>query len=106
MTPQSTERNRRILIIHDNRTIHEDFQKILVSQSALAGLQQARAAPFKRGTGDPPAADPFQWDFADQGQQGYDKIVSARTHDRPYAVAIVDMRMPPGWMGLSPSSIS
>ena len=100
MTPQSTERNRRILIIDDNRTIHEDFQKILVPQSALAGLHQARAALFKSGTGDPPPPDPFQLDFADQGQQGYDKVVSARTYDRPYAVAIVDMRMPPGWDGL------
>ncbi len=101
MTTQSIERNRRILIIDDNRTIHEDFQKILVPQSTLAGLQQARAVLFKRGTGDPPAVDPFQLDFADQGQQGYDKIVSARTDNRPYAVAIVDMRMPPGWDGLT-----
>ncbi|MBK9308519.1 MAG: response regulator [Nitrospira sp.] len=101
MTMPSTERNRRILIIDDNRTIHEDFQKILVPQSTLAGLQQARAALFKRGTGDPLAIDPFQLDFADQGQQGYDKIVSARTDNHPYAVAIVDMRMPPGWDGLT-----
>lgn len=101
MTTESTERNRRILIIDDNRTIHEDFRKILVLQSALAGLQQARAALFKSEAAPQIQAELFELDFADQGQQGYAKIVSARTQNRPYAVAIVDMRMPPGWDGLA-----
>lgn len=100
MTAQSTKRNRRILIVDDNRTIHEDFRKILVPQSALAGLQQARAALFKSGTINPVSPDPFQLDFADQGQQGYEKIVSACARNQPYAVAVIDMRMPPGWDGL------
>ncbi len=101
MTTQAGERNRRIIIIDDNRTIHEDFQKILVPQSAQADLQQARAALFKSETAIQPSAEPFQLDFADQGQQGFEKVVSARTRHQPYAVAIVDMRMPPGWDGLA-----
>ena len=101
MTTPAGERNRRIIIIDDNRTIHEDFQKILVPQSAQADLQQARAALFKRGAAVQATAEPFHLDFADQGQQGFEQIVSARTQNRPYAVAIVDMRMPPGWDGLA-----
>lgn len=100
MTTPSTKRNRRILIVDDNRTIHEDFRKILVPQPALAGLQQARAALFKSKTNNPVSPDPFQLDFADQGQQGYEKIVSACARNQPYAVAVIDMRMPPGWDGL------
>jgi signal transduction histidine kinase len=97
--PQSN-RNRRIIIIDDNRTIHEDFQKILLPQLAPKGLQEARAALFGGQEPTPVPLDQFELDFADQGQQGYDKILLARKMGRPYALAVVDMRMPPGWDGL------
>lgn len=95
----TTARNRRIIVIDDNRTIHEDFRKILIPAAAPSGLQQARAALF----GDSPISptvEPFDLDFADQGQQGFDRIRDAREAGQPYALAVVDMRMPPGWDGL------
>ncbi len=100
MTEPQVNRNRRIIIIDDNRTIHEDFQKILLPQLAPRGLQEARAALFGSQEPAPVALDQFELDFADQGQQGYDKILLARKMGRPYALAVVDMRMPPGWDGL------
>ena len=93
------ERNRRILIIDDNRKIHEDFRKILMPAAAPLALQQARAALFG-GAAAKAADEPFELDFADQGQQGFEEIRSARTKGQPYALAVVDMRMPPGWDGL------
>jgi signal transduction histidine kinase/BarA-like signal transduction histidine kinase len=101
MNTAPAERNRRIIIIDDNRTIHEDFRKILTPSPVQPALQQARATLFQSGAAPPEMpSDRYELDFADQGQQGYDKIVSARQEARPYAVAVVDMRMPPGWDGL------
>ena len=42
----------------------------------------------------------FELDFAHQGVDGYEKAKTAVALGRPYAVAFVDMRMPPGWDGL------
>ena len=101
MSTTPDERNRRILIIDDNRTIHEDFRKLLTPQPIQPALQQARAALFRNGmAAEPLRSETYELDFADQGQQGYDKVVAARQAARPYAVAVVDMRMPPGWDGL------
>ncbi|MBH0199544.1 MAG: response regulator [Nitrospira sp.] len=101
MSATPAERNRRILVIDDNRTIHEDFRKLLGAQPLQPALQQARAALFRNGmAAESMPFEMYELDFADQGQQGYDKVVSARQESRPYAVAVVDMRMPPGWDGL------
>lgn len=101
MSESRSDKNRRIIVVDDNRAIHEDFRKILVPQSGLSGLQQARASLFKRDAVSPTTSEPYDLDFADQGEQGYEKIVSARAEGHPYAVAVVDMRMPPGWDGLT-----
>ncbi len=99
MTLAINSRNRRIIVIDDNRTIHEDFRKILIPAAAPSDLQQARAALFGERVATA-TVEPFDLDFADQGQQGFDRIRAARECGHPYALAVVDMRMPPGWDGL------
>jgi len=42
----------------------------------------------------------FDLDYADQGQSALALVQLARREGRPYAMAFVDMRMPPGWDGL------
>ncbi|MEK6804993.1 MAG: ATP-binding protein [Nitrospirota bacterium] len=90
--------NRRIFVIDDNLSIHEDFRRILQAHTEEANLEQARAALF----GQPPARalERFELDCADQGQVAVALVESARHEGRPYAVAFVDMRMPTGWDGL------
>src|SRR5207237_79738 len=39
-------------------------------------------------------------DSAMQGQEGFEKVKEARRSGAPYALAFLDMRMPPGWDGL------
>lgn len=95
----SLAENRRILVIDDNESIHEDFQKILQASAGDESLDQARAALF----GAPPlmrALGRFELDCAEQGQSALTLVQMARAEGRPYAVAFVDMRMPPGWDGL------
>lgn len=91
--------NRRILIIDDNRSIHDDFRKILHPGTEMPSLDDARASLFG---GEPllNALVQFDLDYADQGQAGLALVQLARREGRPYAMAFVDMRMPPGWDGL------
>lgn len=97
-----TPRNRRLLVIDDTPSIHDDFRKILTPGTVFgdnAKIDDLAAAIF----GDAPAApsdDRFDLDCASQGQEGLALVQKALAENRPYAVAFVDMRMPPGWDGL------
>ena len=91
--------NRRILVIDDNAAIHEDFRKVLVPTNASHLLDQARGSLF----GDTPVSvqdEFFAVDFAGQGDAGFRLVEQAIGSRTPYALAFVDMRMPPGWDGI------
>ncbi|MGE0643899.1 MAG: ATP-binding protein [Nitrospira sp.] len=97
--PTDSHHNRRILVIDDNRSIHNDFRKILQPGGNTQSLDEARASLFG---GEPllKALVRFDLDYADQGQSALALVQMARQEGRPYAMAFVDMRMPPGWDGL------
>ncbi|UUZ65609.1 hybrid sensor histidine kinase/response regulator [Polaromonas sp. P1-6] len=90
--------NRRILLIDDAPAIHEDFRKVLADASCASDVDQDEAALF----GHEPKAAPatFELDSAYQGQEGVAKVEASVQAGRPYAMAFVDMRMPPGWDGV------
>ena len=98
--PMNDTSNRRILIIDDNRAIHDDFRKILGgSSSAVKELAEAEAALF----GDEPdnrRVEGFEVDSAFQGQEGLAQAQQAAANGRPYALAFIDVQMPPGWDGI------
>jgi diguanylate cyclase (GGDEF)-like protein len=91
--------NRRILVVDDNASIHHDFRRILQSETESEILEPARSALFG-GSIPIPSHEPFEVDCVEQGQAALTSMESARCEGRPYAVAFVDMRMPPGWDGL------
>jgi diguanylate cyclase (GGDEF)-like protein len=91
--------NRRILVVDDNPSIHEDFRSILQFETGSETFELARSALFG-GLIPLPSHEPFEVDCVDQGQAALTAMEAARSEDRPYAVAFVDMRMPPGWDGL------
>lgn len=95
-----TAQNRRILLVDDMPAIHEDFRKILMPQAPEhEELSSVEAALF--GDDDQtPNAIAFELDSAYQGQEALSKIESSLKDNRPYAMAFVDMRMPPGWDGV------
>lgn len=90
--------NRRILLIDDTPAIHDDFRKILVHHGASADLDEIEAALF--GARQQAAPVRFQLDSAYQGEEGWDMLRASLEADLPYAMAFVDMRMPPGWDGV------
>ena len=91
--------NRRILLIDDLPSIHQDFHKILSSAPSTSELDDVEAALF--GTAVTTANNNgFELESAFQGQEGVAKVQEALQHGLPYAMAFVDMRMPPGWDGV------
>jgi two-component system, sensor histidine kinase and response regulator len=97
--------NKRILLIDDNPSIHEDFTKILAPEiQDTAALTDMRAAFL--GGGEPAKEAEtsnelrFELHSAHQGEDGYDMLCKACDDGNPYAMAFVDMRMPPGWDGV------
>jgi diguanylate cyclase len=88
----------RLLMIDDNPAIHADYRKILTGCDATQ-ISAAEAALF--GESQPTVSRPtFDVDSANQGQDGVELARRALVERRPYSVAFVDMRMPPGWDGL------
>ena len=93
--------NRRILVIDDNKSIHEDFRKILGRPKSAVSPELAAAEAELFGDMPAPVQLPeFQLDFAFQGQEGLQLIERALEEKLPYAMAFVDVRMPPGWDGV------
>lgn len=100
MQTVNNEKNRRILIIDDNEAIHEDFRLILAEDTTdTSALDQAEAAIFDSAS-KRVERENFEVDSAFQGQEGLEKIQQALQQGRPYAMAFVDVRMPPGWDGI------
>ncbi len=91
----------RILVIDDNPSIHADFRRILAGDG---GESEELAAAEALLFGTPAATDEpeprYELSFAAQGQLGAECAQAAVLAGRPFALAFVDMRMPPGWDGI------
>jgi EAL domain-containing protein (putative c-di-GMP-specific phosphodiesterase class I)/CheY-like chemotaxis protein len=92
--------NGRILLIDDTPAIHQDFKKIFGSGLRSAAALFEAEARFFGSAGRNPTLPVFQIDCAFQGQEGVELVRRARAQKRPFGVAFVDMRMPPGWDGI------
>ena len=101
----SEQASRRILIIDDNLDIHADFRAILAgSESDASALDDLETDLFgdrcENDATAPTGFAPYELSFAAQGAEGLELHRRALAADRPFALAFVDMRMPPGWDGM------
>ncbi|QDU83365.1 Alkaline phosphatase synthesis sensor protein PhoR [Planctomycetes bacterium Pla163] len=104
----SNDDNLRLLIVDDNPSIHEDFKKILggsgESSAELDALSDdffgddAPAAPGAATTSSSGRA--YELTTASQGQEALEHVQAAAAARKPFAMAFVDVRMPPGWDGI------
>ena len=91
------EANRRILIVDDQREIHDDFEEMLGAEGSRATDQLAAAfldaeqEPRKTG---------FALLHATSGEGALELVEQAHGEGAPIAVAFVDVRMPPGIDGI------
>lgn len=91
--------NNRVLVIDDNPSIQEDFRKILGGIPRDTSLHDKEVLLFGESTSH--AADhSFEVESALQGTEGIELVMQAGREGRPYALAFVDIRMPPGMDGV------
>jgi diguanylate cyclase (GGDEF)-like protein len=96
----SPTKNRRILIVDDNEAIHADIHSILKLPKENAELDLLTAALFDEVAPSNAIAIKYEIESAYQGQEGFELVEKANREGNPYALAIVDVRMPPGWDGI------
>jgi len=100
MNNEEKEIIHRVLVIDDNPDNHRDFKTILLEEQANTKLDSLGAELFGRSARKSTPNSKYELDFASQGKDGHEKIKQALSQNRPYELAFVDMRMPPGWDGL------
>jgi len=86
--------------VDDNPAIHADFKKILIDERTDTDELKQAAAGLLGGTVAPRKQSRFDLTSAYQGKEGLVKVQEAMREGRPFEMAFVDVRMPPGWDGI------
>jgi len=98
--------NNRILIVDDNKSIHDDFRKVLATVESLENqeVNDLEAELFgddnESSNADINYEQIYSIDSAFQGQEALSMIQKAEEEGKPYSMAFMDVRMPPGWDGV------
>lgn len=98
--------NNRIIVIDDEESIINDYKLILSPEKKnIDSLEEKASALEAELFGEPPAEkepvpDSYELSTALQGEDGLKKVEKAIREENPYALAFIDIRMPPGWDGL------
>ncbi|MCP4690472.1 MAG: PAS domain S-box protein [Desulfobacterales bacterium] len=103
-----TLKNKRILVIDDDNEIWKSYKAVLApekknsSTKKLAGL----LGLDEDSDSDAKSEMDIEYDlrFAPQGRDGFEMISESLDADAPFALAFIDVRMPPGWDGLKTST--
>lgn len=100
----STTTQKRILIVDDNKAIHEDFYKVLVRNESDRTLDDDEKIIFNEARvetiNDLELETPYLIDSAYQGEEALELVRQSLVNEQPYALAFIDVLMPPGWNGL------
>ena len=93
------EATNRILVVDDNKSIQQDYKKILNPARHDDGLEELEQLLFGETTSKP-SNSVFDLSFASQGMEACELVQAERNAGREFHMAFVDMRMPPGWDGM------
>jgi two-component system chemotaxis sensor kinase CheA len=91
----------RVLVVDDTRGIHDDFRKILAPEDSSVTLDDLEAELFDDAAPRPVEnRERFVIDSAYQGLDAVRMVEEALARGEPYALAFIDVRMPPGIDGI------
>lgn len=98
--------NNRLLVIDDDHDIWKAYQLVLQpeQESEASSISQLSALLMEEYQEEPEesvdGAPDFDLTYASQGQDGFEMVRQALEDEQPFAIAFVDIRMPPGWDGM------
>ncbi len=98
---------KRILIVDDNVEIHEDFKKILLPAKKIKDNEMLSLEKELFGSEDAEKGVDrelnlsYRIDDAMQGDEAIEMVDRAEREGDPYAMAFMDVRMPPGIDGIT-----
>lgn len=95
-----TKKYYRVLTVDDTPALHEDYKKILTDTSRSLGLLREMESSVFGDTSTFKRNQVFDLVSAFQGEEAVKLVRQAVTDGKAFALAFVDMRMPPGWDGL------
>jgi signal transduction histidine kinase/response regulator RpfG family c-di-GMP phosphodiesterase len=87
-------------VVDDYPSIHEDFRKILSRTTPTQNELNDLESEIFGSEADSTFLPAFELSFASQGKEAVEMVVQAKKEGRPFALAFVDGRMPPGWDGI------
>lgn len=91
---------RRLLIVDDNESIHEDFNKILTDNLPNKNIEQIEDILFGVKIKVKPSLYEYVIDHAFQGEEAIVMVENSEKEDFAYSVIYMDVRMPPGIDGV------
>ncbi|MEE4354941.1 MAG: ATP-binding protein [Desulfococcaceae bacterium] len=98
--------NRKIIVIDDDESILQDYRQILAPlPGGISDMEKEAAALEAELFGDtekifPKEEERYELSTALQGQEGWEQVRNAQQSGFPFALAFIDIRMPPGWDGV------
>ena len=93
--------NTRVLIVDDQDEIHVDFQEILGKEKRKAASDDLADAFLSVDSDNTNTYLPsFELSHASGGDEAYQIVKAAKASNQPFAVAYIDIRMPPGMDGI------
>jgi CheY-like chemotaxis protein len=84
----------RILVVDDNRRIHEDFDLVFFNRQRNLELEADQNEIYGRFEQPSVPRPAYELDHAFSGDEGIEKTQRSIAEGRPYQVAFVDIRMP------------
>ena len=95
-----TEATFRVLTVDDTPARHDDYRKIFGEDTGNLGAFRELESSLFGDTSRFKRAQAYELESSLQGDKAVEMVRDALAEGRPFSLAFVDMRMPPGWDGL------
>lgn len=93
--------NKRILVVDDDMDIWRVYKAVLAPETEKVSSSQKMARLMDPDLDTEKETGPkFELSFAAQGKDSFEMVKEAIERNMPFAVAFIDIRMPPGWDGM------